>query len=441
MDTIFALSTPPGKSGVAVVRVSGPLASATLGALGVRSLPSPRLATLAALGIGDEALDQALVIYFPAPHSFTGEDTIEYHVHGGRAVIRRLLEMLGSLPSLRPAGPGEFTRHAFLNGKMDLTAAEGLADLIDAETEAQRKQALRFMQGAAAEFYGALRAGMLEALALTEAYIDFPDEEIPELVLTQTRDKARGLHAMIERQLKGGGAAQRIRDGVQVAILGPPNAGKSSLMNWLARRDIAIVAPTPGTTRDVIEAHLDIGGYAVVVADTAGLREADDAVEREGIRRSLKRAEAADIRIVVLDAAEIAAGKAEPGALMTPDAMVVVNKTDLALPSSLSFVAGRSPLLVSVKQETGLDALMAALKVRIAELSGAEASFVARARHHHHLTQALAHLGRYLAAESAGLELRCEELRRAAVEIGKITGAVSADEVLGVVFSRFCIGK
>ena len=241
-------------------------------------------------------------LYFPAPHSFTGEDIVEFHIHGSRAVIHMLLTALGTLPGLRPAEAGEFARRAFLNGKMDLTVAEGLADLIDAETEAQRKQALRVMKGESAAFYNRLRLGILEALALTEAYIDFPDEDIPPEVLSQTDARVNKLAELIREQLADKHVAERVRTGVQVVILGPPNAGKSSLMNLLAKREVAIVSHTAGTTRDVIEVHLDIGGYPVIVADTAGLREAEDAVEQEGIRRSFERAQVADIRIIVLDA-------------------------------------------------------------------------------------------------------------------------------------------
>ncbi len=447
MDTIFALSTPPGKSGVAVIRVSGPQAATTLIAFGINTLPVPRRAVLAALRIQEDALDKALVLYFQAPHSFTGEECVEYHVHGGRAVIKRLLEALGSLPLLRPAEAGEFTRRAFLNGKIDLTAAEGLADLIDAETEAQRKQALRFMQGDAARFYGRLRAGILEALALTEAYIDFPDEEIPAQVLEETDIKIQELDRLIEAQLADKGATERVRDGVQVAILGPPNAGKSSLMNLLARRDVAIVSETAGTTRDVIEVHLDINGYAVIVADTAGLREADDAVEREGIRRSFARADAADIRIIVLDAEVLAHDggrfleEESLKNLINQDAIILFNKVDIAPPSPLPVIGGLTPIPFSARERTGMEMLMARLAEKIAAISGVEASFIARGRHRYHLSEALVHMRRYLTLKVVGLELRCEELRRAAVEIGKITGVVSADEVLGVVFSRFCIGK
>lgn len=442
-DTIFALCTPPGKSGVAMVRVSGPQAFTTLAMLGVDPLPVPRMAALAKLESGAEVLDEALVLRFVAPHSFSGEDCVEYHTHGSRAVVKRLLEALSAMPNLRPAEPGEFTRRAFNNGKMDLTAAEGLADLIDAETEAQRRQAVRFMQGEAARFYGVLRMQMLEALALTEAYIDFPDEEIPESVLAQT-DKTMALVAQqIEGQLADKGASERIRDGIQVAILGPTNAGKSSLMNMLANRDVAIVSDIAGTTRDVIEVHLDIGGYAVIVADTAGLRESQDAVEAEGMRRSVARAKEADIRILVLDAVTFAEQIEDKaiGELIDFNAILLINKTDLIEGKSLPSVKGLTPLPFSALRQTGMDEFMAQLETRIAALSATPASYIACSRHRHYLTQALAHIMRYRELAGAGLELRCEELRRASVEIGKITGVIGADEVLGVVFSRFCIGK
>jgi len=440
MDTIFALSTAPGKSGVAIVRVSGSHALGTLRALGVSSLPAPRIATLVELKVKGALLDKALALHFPAPHSFTGEDVLEYHIHGSRAVIKALLETLSTLPSLRPAEPGEFTRRAFLHEKMDLTAAEGLADLIDAETDAQRKQALRFMRGDAEMFYQALRQEVLEALALMEAYIDFPDEDIPEWVLSNAENNVRTLIARIEAELAGSGAAERVRDGVQVAILGAPNAGKSSLMNLLAKRDVAIVSETAGTTRDVIEVHMDIDGYAVVIADTAGLREAEGDIEREGIRRSLKRAEDADIRIVVLDAQ--APNHEHIASFIDGNTIVLLNKTDLALPRTpLPVIEGITPIPFSTKTRAGIEVLMNALGSHVARLSSAQSSFIARERHRHHLQQALTHLKNRLAMPHAGLELQCEELRRAAVEIGDITGTVSVDEVLGQIFSRFCIGK
>ena len=436
-DTIFALSTPPGKSGVAVVRVSGAAVASVASSLGI-ALPAPRLATLCTLRSQRLALDRALVLYFPAPHSFSGEDILEFHVHGGRAVVATLLRALAAVDGLRPAEAGEFTRRAFFNGKLDLTAAEGLADLIDAETEAQRKQAVRFMQGEAAAFYDALRSGIVQALALMEAYIDFPDEEIPETVLTETHTDVRKLLGLIHAQLNDNRAAERVRDGVKITIIGPPNAGKSSLLNSLAKRDVAIVSETAGTTRDVIEVHLDIAGYAVSLADTAGIREAEDKVEQEGVRRSLVRAEEADVRLVVVDAGAMPP-PAEIEKLAGEQGMVVITKTDLHTPSPLSILPGA--IAVSTVTGAGMEALLAALSAKVELLSAYESSFISRARHRHHLGQAYDHLLAYLAVENQGLEIACEELRRAALEIGRITGLIDPDEVLGFIFSRFCIGK
>lgn len=431
MDTIYALATPPGKSGVAVIRVSGAHACTTLATLGISKL-TPRVATLAALRDTEGALiDKGLVLYFAAPHSFTGEDVVEYHIHGSRAVIIRLLAIFAALPEIRAAEPGEFTRRAFLNGKMDLTAAEGLADLIDAETEAQQKQALRLMDGDAALFYTNLRKDIAEVLALLEAYIDFPDEEIPEHVLADIDAAIAPLAESIDRQLAGASSAERIRDGVRIAIIGAPNVGKSSLMNWLAKREVAIVSHIAGTTRDVIEVYMNIEGYSVILSDTAGLREATEEIEQEGIRRSLERAKEADICIRVVDKEEELGEK-------TPDNnLVVFNKADLGLPASLPANA----LAISVKERTGLEVFMQALKERVAQACLGESLYVTHARHRAHLTQALAHLKRFHHARDAGLELGCEELRRAATEIGRITGIITADEVLGLIFSRFCIGK
>lgn len=425
------------------MRLSGPRAAPALLALTGKPLPPPRRATLVTLQAGGVSIDKALVLYFPAPYSFTGDDCVELHLHGSRAVVKALLDALGRMSGLRPAEAGEYTRKAFLNGKMDLTAAEGLADLIDAETDAQRNQAMRFMQGDSAAFYHDLRQKTLSALALMEAYIDFPDEDIPAGILQEAHHNIKELLDTIQTQLMDKKAAERVRDGVQVAILGPPNAGKSSLMNLLAQRDVAIVSEFAGTTRDVIEVHLAIGGQAVIVADTAGLREGETEIEREGVRRSLARAEVADIRILVLDAQMAAQSPIDPAmaALLGPNTILLLNKIDLSPPAPLPAFTAMQPILFSVKTYTGMEELMLALAKHINGLPPAESSFIARARHRHHLQRASMHLQQYLSVPGAALELQCEELRRAAVEIGKITGAVSPDEVLGEIFSRFCIGK
>ncbi len=451
--TIFATATAPGKSGVAVIRISGAGAKDALTALGVSPLPAPRIATLAALKDNENIIDKALVLYFETPHSFTGEDVVEIHCHGSRAVINQLLSVLSRLPDYRMAEAGEFTRRAFLNGKMDLTAAEGLADLIDAETEAQRKQAIRIMKGDAALFYEKLRAGILHSLAYLEAYIDFPDEDIPPHVLAEIEREIDSVSKLISAQLGDNSASERIRDGIYVSILGAPNVGKSSLMNLLAKRDIAIVSNIAGTTRDVIEVNLDIDGYSVILSDTAGIREHADIIEEEGIRRSFERAHSADIKIIVLDAENVASGQwsvlesiMKDGGLQITEhnsqaTIILLNKSDLTLPSPLPKISGITPIPISVKNKTGLEDLFAELKKRITATTPSESSFITRARHRELLTFALAHLQNYTKSKDAGLELRCEELRRAATEVGKITGKIAVDEILGHIFSSFCIGK
>lgn len=438
MQTIFALSTPPGKSGIAVIRISGPSAKESLYALGMDALPQPRMATLAKLRYNNELIDKALLLYFNAPDSFTGEDVVEIHCHGSRAVIHQLLGVLSEQEDYRFAEPGEFARRAFMNGKMDLTAAEGLADLIDADTEAQRKQAVRFLQGTGAEFYESLRKNILHSLAYLEAYIDFPDEDIPEEVLAQIEDEIGVTIRLIGWQLEDKGASEKIREGLYITILGAPNAGKSSLMNLLAKRDVAIVSSIAGTTRDVIEVQLDIKGYSVILADTAGIREHADELEQEGIRRSFERAGKADIRIVVLDATVTADQKIMD--MVDANTIVLLNKSDLTTPS-VKPITGITPILFSAKERTGLDELMKALEENINQLIVPELSFITRHRHRVHLNAALEHLQRFAGLREAGLEIACEELRRAATEIGRITGKITVDEVLGEIFGSFCIGK
>lgn len=439
MQTIFALATPPGKSGVAVIRVSGITAKESLYQLGVGHLPQARIATLATLTHNSELIDKALIVYFEAPHSFTGEDVVEFHCHGSRATLKKLLDILAALPDFRLAEPGEFTRRAFLNGKMDLTAAEGLADLIDADTEAQRKQAMRIMEGQAAHFFGNLRKNILHTLAFLEAYIDFPDEDIPDEVLAEIDNEIEAITHQIKKQLADNNSSEKIREGIYIAILGAPNVGKSSLMNLLAKRDVAIVSNIAGTTRDVIEVHMDIKGYSVILADTAGIRENAETIEQEGIRRSFERAKTADIHIIVLDAA--APENADLAAIASDNSIIILNKSDIATPTNVTPVYGIMPIIFSAKDRTGITELMRAIEHKISSSIPSEPSFVSRARHRAHLNLALTHLQKYPTLQEYGLELKCEELRRAATEIGKITGTIAVDELLGHIFSSFCIGK
>lgn len=441
-DTIFALATAPGRAGVAVVRVSGAAAGEALRALSGRALPVARMAVLTKLRdpATAEALDDALVLWFPAPRSFTGEDVAELHLHGGRAVVAGVVGALGELPGLRPAEPGEFTRRAFENGRMDLTAAEAVADLVHAETAAQRRQALRQMAGALGALYEGWRSRLLRALAHLEADIDFPEEDLPGGVSDAVRPVIEALAAEIAAHLDDRGRGERLRDGLHVAIVGAPNAGKSSLLNALAGREAAIVSSRAGTTRDVIEVHLDVGGYPVVLADTAGLREAKDEIEEEGIRRALDRAGHADLKLAVFDGTEWPALDEATQRLVDDDAMVVVNKVDVRRPPQGGTVNGRPVLPVSARTGEGLRALEQGLAAVAADrLAGSGTPALTRARHRSALEDCRASLIRAL--DAALPELAAEDVRLASRSLGRITGRVDVEDVLDVIFRDFCIGK
>jgi tRNA modification GTPase len=441
-DTIFALASAPGRAGVAVMRLSGPEAGPALARLaGV--LPPPRRAARRRFADPQtgEAIDDGLVLFFPAPNSFTGEDVAELHIHGSRAVIAALLEALAAMPGLRLAERGEFTRRAFEHGKLDLTAAEGLADLVAAETAAQRRQALRQLEGALGRLYEDWRTRLLRALAHLEAAIDFPEEGLPEGLSEEVGKSAAGLRAEIARHLADGHRGERLRDGVAVAIIGPPNAGKSSLMNALARRDVAITSATAGTTRDVIEVALDLAGYPVVLADTAGLRDAGDSIEEEGVRRARARAAAADLRLLVLDATEPV--PAFPRGLVDGDTIVILNKVDLrpdARAEEADRLGGGPALRLSVLTGTGMSELLARLQKEVAaRYALGEAPLLTRARHRAALEACVAALDRFVAQPA--LELAAEDLRLATQAVGRITGRVDIEDILDVIFREFCIGK
>ncbi|MDD5585836.1 MAG: tRNA uridine-5-carboxymethylaminomethyl(34) synthesis GTPase MnmE [Alphaproteobacteria bacterium] len=438
-DTVFALASAPGRAGVAVFRVSGPAAGDALERLcRLSSRPPPRTALLHRLFDPQtgEIIDQSVVLWFPAPHSYTGEDVAEFHVHGGRAVLNELTEALRRLPRFRLAEPGEFTRRAFENGKFDLTEAEAVADLVDAETTAQRRQALRQLEGELGRLYRGWAGRLKTCLAHMEADIDFTDDELPEDLAAQKTEEVRRLSEDIERHLDDRQRGQRLREGFMVAILGPPNAGKSSLLNALAQREAAIVMPAPGTTRDIIEVHLDLGGYPVTLADTAGLRESADAIESEGVRRALARAANADLKILVFDGANWPDMDETTKALQDDNTLTVVNKADLIANTQ------RQPdiLFISATAGTGLremsEQLVKAIDLRFAS-TGQPA--LTRARHRAALEECRDHLKRALAAHET--ELRAEDTRLAMRALGRITGSVDVEDLLDVVFKDFCIGK
>ncbi len=418
------------------MRVSGVLAREALTQLGV-NVPAPRYAARAHLiAPSGETLDDGLALFFPGPASFTGEDVVELHLHGGRAIVSSVLDVLGAFEGFRLAEPGEFSKRAFINGKLDLTQAEAIADAVDAETRAQARQALRQMGGALSELYDNWRLRLVHALAHLEAVIDFPDEDLPPDVLNKIWPEVESLRGEIVAHLSDNGRGERIRDGLRVAIVGPPNAGKSSLLNWLARRDAAIVSAEPGTTRDVIEVHLDLGGFAVTVIDTAGVRATENAIEREGVRRAQMEARDADLKIILLDATtgEI---PGELKALIDDNAIVVANKSD-ALTLETRIIPAHH--FVSVKTGAALEHLMDELKAQVAQRLDVDGlAPLTRPRHRRGLADCAASLT--TAMMQSAPELAAEELRLAARALGRLTGRVEVDEILDVVFRDFCIGK
>jgi tRNA modification GTPase len=425
-DTIFAPASGAGRAAVTVLRLSGPASGTLLTAL-CGQVPPPRVASLRSLrGRDNEMLDRALVLWFPGPASYTGEDAAELHLHGGRAVMEGVAEALVALGA-RPAEPGEFTRRAFLNGKLDLLAAEATADLVEAETSAQRRQALRQMEGALGELYRGWSARLLRLLAQQEALIDFPDEDLPPEVEAETLQEIGALEAAMRAHLADDHRGERLREGLVFAITGPPNAGKSTLINALAEREVAIVSPLPGTTRDVLEARVVLGGVPVTLLDTAGLREAADPLEQEGVRRARARAAAADLVIAVADATAPSTPEQEG-----PSVVLVVNKADLSPVTQ--------PLGISARTGAGLAMLRTRLAAEAARLTQAAGPApLTRARHRAAVTEAAGHLA---AAREIGLaELRGEELRLAMQALGRLTGAVGVEDVLDSIFRHFCIGK
>ncbi|KAM6041362.1 5-taurinomethyluridine-[tRNA] synthase subunit GTPB3, mitochondrial [Chlamydotis macqueenii] len=461
-DTIFALSSGRGRCGVAVIRTSGPGSRGALRNLTAPpDLPPPRV--LALRRIRDpataESLDRGLVVWFPGPQSFTGEDCAELHVHGGPAVVSGVLRALGHLPGLRPAEPGEFTRRAFHCGKLDLTMAEGLGDLIRAETEAQRRQALRQMEGELGQLYQRWSKTLTRALAHLEAYIDFSeDDNVEEEVLSQVDAAVRVLEQEIGAHLQDGRRGELLREGVHAVIAGPPNVGKSSLLNLLCQRPAAIVSPVAGTTRDVVEVALNVGGYPLVLSDTAGLRDATDPVEQEGVSRARDRLRHADLVLAVLDAAMVPAEPAGLGAALgsllphaTTPSILVLNKADLLRDGggSLRDTCSRGdPLppaaLLSCKTGEGLNHLLELLARQLAQLCGdplAGSPSLTQSRHSLHLGDCATALARYGRERQQDLGLAAERLRLARRHLGRITGHVGAEDILDIIFRDFCVGK
>ena len=442
--TIFALSSGPGISGVAIVRISGPKASEVIRLLTGKELPEARRATLRKINNinTSELIDEGIIIWFPGPQSYTGEDMAEIHVHGGKAVILALQREISNIKNCRLAEPGEFTKLAFQNGKINLLKAESIADLISAETEIQRLQALKIMKGKSSEKFNQLREKLLKLLSFIEAKIDFPEEDLPEENLRRIKQDSMNVLNDINKILNDQKVGEIIREGFKIAIVGPTNAGKSSLLNNLSNREVAIVSEIAGTTRDVVETHLNIDGYPVIISDTAGIRDSKDEIEKKGIKLSLKKAENADLKLVVVDAKSIdLSGFLND--LLKNDAILVVNKSDLIKDKLDPEILKLNHVLISLKDNSNIDELIKKIKNYLRDKFITEEDIlITRERHRQHLVQCVDHLKNFLDKNSKkDFDKAAEDLRLATRHLGMIVGKVDVEEILGSIFNDFCIGK
>ena len=442
--TIYALSTGPGVSGIAVVRVSGKEAAEVVKQLTGDDLPVPRVAVLKKLKNSNtnEMIDEGIVLWFPGPNSYTGEDLAEFHVHGSRAVVSALHSSISGIKNCRLAEPGEFTKLAFQNGKINLLKAEGIADLVSAETEIQRKQAVEIMSGKSSDKFTSWRAKLLKILAHVEAKIDFPDEDLPKDILDEIQKTSNQVSKEIEKVLDDQKVGERIREGFKIAIVGPTNAGKSSLLNYLSKRDVAIVSEIAGTTRDVIETHLNLDGYPVVVSDTAGIRESKNEIEKKGIKLALNRAEDADLKLIIVDAKSVDFTSVLKE-LIDENAILVVNKSDLIAGNINNELKKHDHILVSIKNNLNLDKLILKIKKKLENKFISYGDIlITRERHRQHLEQCISHLKNFKNKNgSEDYDKAAEDLRLATRHLGMIVGKVDVEEILGSIFNDFCIGK
>jgi tRNA modification GTPase len=442
--TIYALSSGPGVSGIAVIRISGQETSKAIELLTGKSVPKPRVATLRKINKinTSELIDEGIILWFPGPESYTGEDMAEIQVHGSKAVIDALHSSISSIKNCRLAEPGEFTKLAFQNGKINLLKAESIADLISSETEIQRQQAIKIMNGKSADQFNFLREKLLKILSHVEAKIDFPDEDLPNDILKEIKKSSDDVLKNIEKILNDQKVGERIREGFKIAILGPTNAGKSSLLNHLSNRDVAIVSEIAGTTRDVIETHLNIDGYPVIVSDTAGIRESKNEIEKKGIKLSLNRAEEADLKLVVVDAKNLDFTDVLKG-LLDENAILVINKSDLLEGDVDPEIKKLDHVLISIKENLNIDELILKIKNNLKnKFITSDDILITRERHRQHLEQCLEHLKNFNKKnEVEDFDKAAEDLRLATRHLGMIVGKVDVEEVLGSIFNDFCIGK
>ena len=442
--TIYALSSGPGISGVAVIRVSGKETISVIKALTGKDLPRPRLATLRKINNSNtfELIDEGIILWFPGPQSYTGEDMVEFHVHGSKAVVAAIQSSISQVKDCRLAEPGEFTKLAFQNGKINLLKAESIADLISSETEIQRKQAIKIMNGKSSNKFNKLREKLLKILSHIEAKIDFPDENLPKDILNNIKKISKEVSDDIEKILNDQKVGERIREGFKIAIVGPANAGKSSLLNHLSNRDVAIVSEIAGTTRDVIETHLNIDGYPVVVSDTAGIRESKSEIEKKGIKLALKRAEEADLRLVVIEPKNLDfTGFLKD--IFDKNSILVINKCDLKHVQLNQQMKKLEHVLISIKNNTNIDQLILKIKKKLKnKFITNEDILITRERHRQHLEQCSDYLKNFNEKnESEDFDKAAEDLRLATRHLGMIVGKVDVEEILGSIFNDFCIGK
>jgi len=442
--TIYALSSGPGISGIAVIRISGQETSKVIKLLTGKNVPKPRVATLRKINkIGTyELIDEGIILWFPGPESYTGEDMAEIQVHGSKAVIDALHTSISDIENCRLAEPGEFTKLAFQNGKINLLKAESVADLISSETEIQRQQAIKIMNGKSADQFNYLREKLLKILSHVEAKIDFPDEDLPNDILEEIKKSSDDVLINIKKILDDQKVGERIREGFKIAILGPTNAGKSSLLNHLSNRDVAIVSEIAGTTRDVIETHLSIDGYPVIVSDTAGIRESKNEIEKKGIKLSLNRAEEADLKLVVVDAKNLDFTDVLKG-LLDQNAILVINKSDLLEGDIDPEIKKLDHVLISIKENLNIDELISKIKNNLKnKFITSDDILITRERHRQHLEQCLEHLKNFNKKNDVeDFDKAAEDLRLATRYLGMIVGKVDVEEILGSIFNDFCIGK